>query len=73
MRIVLLRLLTAGYGTSRTSGEVRPESAKWAKPDIDPVSRRSRLRWPRSRSHGAPVDPASILKVRASARSVQSC
>src|SRR5262245_49863293 len=34
-RSVLLRLLTAGYGTSRTSRDVRLESAKWGKADID--------------------------------------
>ena len=26
----------SGFGTSRTSGDVRLESAKWAKADIDP-------------------------------------
>src|SRR5262245_13837216 len=34
----LLRLLTAAFGTSRTSGDVRLESAKWAKADIDQVA-----------------------------------
>src|SRR5262249_47577459 len=33
--VVLLHLLTAAIGTSRTSGDVRLESAKWAKADID--------------------------------------
>jgi hypothetical protein len=28
----------SGYGTSRTSGDVRPKSAKWAEPDIDQVA-----------------------------------
>jgi hypothetical protein len=28
-------LLTAAYGTSQTSGDIRLESAKWAKADID--------------------------------------
>jgi hypothetical protein len=27
-----------GPGTCRTSGDLRPESAKWAKPDIDQVA-----------------------------------
>ena len=26
------------HGTSRTSGDVRPKSAKWAEPDIDQVA-----------------------------------
>jgi hypothetical protein len=34
----LLHLLTAGYGTSWTSGNVRLKSAKWAKADIDQVA-----------------------------------
>ena len=33
----MLQLLTAGFGTSRTSGDVRRKSAKWAKADIDQV------------------------------------
>jgi hypothetical protein len=32
---VLLQLLTAAYGTSQTSGDVRLESEKWAKTDFD--------------------------------------
>jgi hypothetical protein len=36
----LLHLLTAGFGTSRTSRDVRLESAKWAKADIDQVANR---------------------------------
>jgi len=28
----------SGCSTSRTSGDVRPESAKWAKADIDQVA-----------------------------------
>jgi Isochorismatase family len=31
---VLLHLLTTGFGTSRNSGDVRLESAKWAKADL---------------------------------------
>jgi hypothetical protein len=34
----LPHLLTTGYGTSRASGNVRLESAKWAKADIDQVA-----------------------------------
>jgi hypothetical protein len=34
----LLHLLTTGYGTSRTSRDVRPESARWARADIDQVA-----------------------------------
>ena len=34
-RIYLLHLLTAASGTSRTSRDVRLESAKWAKADVD--------------------------------------
>jgi hypothetical protein len=34
----LLHLLTTGYGTSRTSRDVRLESAKWAKADIERTS-----------------------------------
>jgi hypothetical protein len=30
--------LTAGYGTSRTSRDVRLESAKWAKADTNQVA-----------------------------------
>jgi hypothetical protein len=39
---VLLQLLTAAYGTSRTSQDVRLESAKWGKADIDQVAVTSR-------------------------------
>jgi hypothetical protein len=35
----LLHLLTAGFGTSRTLGDVRLESAKWANADIDDPER----------------------------------
>jgi hypothetical protein len=28
----------SGVGTSRSSGDVRPEPARWAKPDIDQVA-----------------------------------
>jgi hypothetical protein len=38
IRAALLRLLTAGYGTSRTSGDLRVESTKWAKAAIAPAS-----------------------------------
>ena len=34
----LLRSLRAAYGTSRTSRDVRLESAKWTKADIDQVA-----------------------------------
>jgi len=34
----LLHLLAAGCGTSRTSRDVRPESAKWAEADTDQVA-----------------------------------
>jgi hypothetical protein len=37
---MLLHLLRSAYGTSRTSGGVRRESAKWAKADIDEIARR---------------------------------
>jgi hypothetical protein len=36
--IILLRVLAAAYGTSRTSGDVLLESARWAKADIDQVA-----------------------------------
>src|SRR5262249_11988431 len=39
----LLHLLTAGYGTSRTSRDVRLESAKWTRPDIEPTSPNDRV------------------------------
>jgi hypothetical protein len=35
---LLLHLLTSLHGTSRTSGDVRRESAKWAEADIDQVA-----------------------------------
>jgi hypothetical protein len=35
---VLLHLLTAGVGTFRTSQDVRLESAKWGKADLDQVA-----------------------------------
>jgi hypothetical protein len=34
----MLHLLTAGYGTSRTSQDVRLESAKWGKADLDQIA-----------------------------------
>jgi hypothetical protein len=46
---MLLHLLTAGFGTSRTSGNVRLESGKWAKADTLTISA----------GH-----PASALKIR---------
>jgi len=41
---MLLHLLAAGIGTTRTSGDVRSESAKWGTADIDQVARRFALR-----------------------------
>src|SRR6478735_6980716 len=38
IRAALLRSLTAGFGTSRTSADVRLESAKWGKADIYQVA-----------------------------------
>jgi len=38
IRAALLRLLTTGFGTTRTSVDVRRECAKWAKADIDEVA-----------------------------------
>jgi hypothetical protein len=35
---MLLHLLTAAIGTSRTSQDVRLESAKWGKADLDLVA-----------------------------------
>jgi len=40
----MLHLLTAGYGTFRTSGNVRLESGKWGKADTLTISV-----WPRRR------------------------
>jgi hypothetical protein len=40
-------------GPSRTSSDVRPESAKWAKPDIDQVCNLMSTR-PNENSNGAP-------------------
>jgi hypothetical protein len=39
---VFAALHESGCGTSRTSGDVRLESAKWGKADIDQVARRFR-------------------------------
>jgi hypothetical protein len=35
---VLVNSEPSTHGTSRTSGDVRPKSAKWAEPDIDQVA-----------------------------------
>jgi hypothetical protein len=53
---MLLHLLTAGFGTSRTSGNVRLESGKWAKADTLTISA----------GH-----PASALKIRVTIKGSQ--
>ena len=64
----MLRLLTAGYGTSRTSGDVRLESAKWAKADIDQVRRR--FRFAAGRERAARREHNGGLRLRSGGRSV---
>jgi len=50
MTAASLRLLTTALGTTRTSGDVRSESAKWGKADIDQVARRFALAAGRERA-----------------------
>jgi hypothetical protein len=56
----LLHVLTTAYGTSRTSGDVRLESAKWAKADIDQVAVTDRARA-RPMRGGSRADSSPLL------------
>jgi hypothetical protein len=50
-------LLTAAIGTFRTSQDVRLESAKWGKADLDQVAVRSSFN-PRPREAGDTMTPS---------------
>jgi hypothetical protein len=50
---VICAVHESAHGTSRTLQDVRLWSVKWAKADIDPVSRRARQQWQRSLRAGA--------------------